>query len=123
MRVVIDGKMAMPEGMRYARRYVVKVDGQEILMRAQLFRVVALLGLARLTRDHGWICSDELEVSGPAGNKVIWRVRRYLSEAGVVDFIENDRQGSYRMTARPRINKKALQEFGDATINQMLSQL
>ena len=123
----IDGRRVAIPKQPNARRYRIEIDGKPFGLRWQTFRFLALLAIARISRDDGWIDGDILEHSYNSANKTAYRLRSDIKSVGwpCPLPVENDRAGCYRLNVprdRVAVDLQQMSEFDDATVDLMLKE-
>jgi len=129
--ICIDGTKVR-DGQRNYTRYLTFIAGKRVPLSGVPFKLLAMLALACMSKvDDGWVHTGQLyRPAGLAGRYLYLmkqQIRRRLRNVKSLrnwQIIENDRQGYYRLIARPErirfINPQALQEFGDMEILAMI---
>ncbi|MDH4222192.1 MAG: helicase-related protein, partial [candidate division Zixibacteria bacterium] len=116
-RLVLDGSLIKG-------KYTVIINGRRILLSCKSFKYLFKLVWAIYNKEGGWIHKLDLE-EGENQGKYIYRLKKELSDSEKL-LIENNRVGCYRLNLKKeqiQLNLKALENFQDFEIEQLLNEL
>lgn len=119
------------DGTRQGRCFLVILDGQKVFLQPVGFRFVAILGIQLVIgEDDGWVHSSVLYRPAEIVSRYIYRMKRDIYSASPRlqswKVVENDRQGRYRLIAKPEtlvIERSGIQDFGHHDLTQMVDKL
>lgn len=128
--IIIDGTPTQVGGGR-GGRFLVIVDRQSVPLQPLCFRFFAILGIQFLLGDDdGWVRGSHLWYPADNVARYIYRLKQDVHDASVGlrgwSVVENDRQGRYRLIARPgslAVSCTNLYEFDDFDLGRMVDKL